>query len=223
MVKSRMESQKQDQTRSQQHQQFRGLSPELIATMTSVAKALEEAARNSLPNMTAQATDEASSTTPSSWMSSCADPRSSADAPTTQESKCFTLADKVIGDGMSGICAICESRLAPHQRLAAMSKRAHFGVSSADCCICQMKTLTPESFTKPFCQFLTDNPTIFHAVAYFKEKMNAVGFTEVMLLFYIHGDLCLQSNSRIWSLASGTRRLVREDSTRREILCDSKR
>lgn len=39
-------------------------------------------------------------------------------------------------------------------------------------------SFTPETFTKPFCQFLTENPTIFHAVDYFKEKLGDVGFVE---------------------------------------------
>jgi hypothetical protein len=34
-------------------------------------------------------------------------------------------------------------------------------------------------YTKPFCDFLTENPTVFHAVDYFKRKLKANGFTEV--------------------------------------------
>jgi hypothetical protein len=36
-----------------------------------------------------------------------------------------------------------------------------------------------EEYTKPFCNFLTENPTVFHAVDYFKTKLKANGFTEV--------------------------------------------
>lgn len=36
-----------------------------------------------------------------------------------------------------------------------------------------------EEYTKPFCDFLTENPTVFHAVDYFKKKLTANGFTEV--------------------------------------------
>lgn len=47
------------------------------------------------------------------------------------------------------------------------------------CYICDMKSGKPEAFTTPFCEFLTENPTIFHAVEYFKGKLNGAGFTEV--------------------------------------------
>jgi len=36
-----------------------------------------------------------------------------------------------------------------------------------------------EEYTKPFCEFMTENPTVFHAVDYFKKKLTANGFTEV--------------------------------------------
>lgn len=36
-----------------------------------------------------------------------------------------------------------------------------------------------EEYTKPFCDFLTENPTVFHAVDYFKRKLEANGFLEV--------------------------------------------
>jgi len=36
-----------------------------------------------------------------------------------------------------------------------------------------------EEYTKPFCEFLTENPTVFHAVDYFKRELKANGFTEL--------------------------------------------
>ncbi|KAK1761007.1 putative vacuolar aminopeptidase [Echria macrotheca] len=41
------------------------------------------------------------------------------------------------------------------------------------------KDLKPEDFTKPYCEFMTQNPTVFHAVGYFKEKLLKAGFTEL--------------------------------------------
>lgn len=41
------------------------------------------------------------------------------------------------------------------------------------------KDLNPEAFTKPYCEFMTQNPTVFHATAYFKEKLLKAGYTEV--------------------------------------------
>jgi aminopeptidase I len=37
----------------------------------------------------------------------------------------------------------------------------------------------PETFTKPYTDFMTENPTVFHAVEYFKEKLGKAGYTEV--------------------------------------------
>ncbi len=41
------------------------------------------------------------------------------------------------------------------------------------------KDIKPEDFTKPFCDFMTENPTVFHAVDYFKQKLSAAGYSEV--------------------------------------------
>lgn len=41
-----------------------------------------------------------------------------------------------------------------------------------------------EEYTKPFCDFLTENPTVFHAVDYFKRKLKANGFTEVCCCYF---------------------------------------
>lgn len=81
-------------------------------------------------------------------------------------------------------CADC-SKLTVPQKLAILDKRSSVGILSADGCrFCGLAS-KPESFTKPFCDFLTENPTIFHAVGYFKDKLNAGGFTEVSFLFRV--------------------------------------
>ncbi|KAK4127755.1 peptidase M18, aminopeptidase I [Parathielavia appendiculata] len=41
------------------------------------------------------------------------------------------------------------------------------------------KDLKPEAFTKPYLDFMTENPTVFHAVDYFKEKLLKAGYTEL--------------------------------------------
>lgn len=38
----------------------------------------------------------------------------------------------------------------------------------------------PEDYTKPFCDFLTENPTVFHAVDYFSKKLTDRGFEKVV-------------------------------------------
>lgn len=37
----------------------------------------------------------------------------------------------------------------------------------------------PEAYTQPFCDFLTENPTVFHAVDYFERKLGKAGFKKV--------------------------------------------
>ncbi len=37
----------------------------------------------------------------------------------------------------------------------------------------------PEAYTQPFCDFLTENPTVFHAVKYFEKKLEKAGFKKV--------------------------------------------
>lgn len=41
------------------------------------------------------------------------------------------------------------------------------------------KDLKPEAFTKPYLDFMTENPTVFHAVDYFKQKLLKAGYAEV--------------------------------------------
>jgi len=43
----------------------------------------------------------------------------------------------------------------------------------------EAKDLKPEAFTKPYTDFITENPTVFHAVAYFEEKLAKAGYAEV--------------------------------------------
>lgn len=43
----------------------------------------------------------------------------------------------------------------------------------------RVSVLRPEDFTQPYCDFLRECPTIFHAVRYFKAKMNTHGYEEV--------------------------------------------
>lgn len=98
--------------------------------------------------------------------------------PSSHESKCFILADMDrTAPSENKVCGQCAARLGSHERSRIVQvPGVPFG---RGCKICDLKVSKPESFTKPFIQFLIENPTIFHAVDYFKGKMNAVGFTEV--------------------------------------------
>jgi len=41
---------------------------------------------------------------------------------------------------------------------------------------------SPEAYTQPFCDFLTENPTVWHAVSYFETKLEKAGFKKVCCL-----------------------------------------
>ncbi|KAI8633238.1 aminopeptidase-like protein [Xylariaceae sp. FL1651] len=49
----------------------------------------------------------------------------------------------------------------------------------SSCSACMIMTTKPEAFTEPFCSFLKENPTVFHAVDYFKRKMASLGYKEL--------------------------------------------
>lgn len=85
----------------------------------------------------------------------------------------------VVGSQSSGqnVCNDCVKLSTDGRRIAA-NKRRTIGLSDNDCGFCGLAS-KPESYTKPFLDFLTENPTIFHAVDYFKTKLHDAGFTEV--------------------------------------------
>lgn len=97
--------------------------------------------------------------------------------------QCFILAEMDRAPRSENkVCRGCMLGLPPQQQLNAV--RAESGqdyklLDRPSCNICHLRSLKPEAFTKPFIQFLTENPTVFHAVDYFKEKLAAVGYTEV--------------------------------------------
>lgn len=41
---------------------------------------------------------------------------------------------------------------------------------------------SPEAYTQPFCDFLTENPTVWHTVTYFEKKLEKAGFKKVGFL-----------------------------------------
>lgn len=109
--------------------------------------------------------------------------------PLSIESQCFEIAQISRGEDAiwrhNGVCQKCAQHLTVAQRAVVEVDMLSYSGSAADagCCICDIKSGKPEYFTKPFCQFLTENPTIFHAVDYFKVKLSAAGFTEVCHCF----------------------------------------
>ncbi|KAI1746022.1 aminopeptidase-like protein [Xylaria scruposa] len=49
----------------------------------------------------------------------------------------------------------------------------------ASCSACMIMESRPEAFAEPFVAFLRENPTVFHAVDYFRSKMKSLGYIEL--------------------------------------------
>lgn len=73
------------------------------------------------------------------------------------------------------VCFKCIAKLSPRE-----TAQVNWQIVLEDKCqICSVKGLAPEAFTKPFLDFLRENPTVFHAVDYFKTKLDGAGYVEV--------------------------------------------
>ncbi|CAI6096396.1 unnamed protein product [Clonostachys chloroleuca] len=72
-------------------------------------------------------------------------------------------------------CAKCISQLPREKQL-----EIHPGLPIDEPCqLCQIAIEDPAAYTKPFTDFLRENPTVFHTVDYFKNKLGHLGFTEL--------------------------------------------
>lgn len=109
-----------------------------------------------------------SSTTLNNTATSSPEPR--------QRSKNFVLADMEGRDTRDNrVCSSCIAKLAPGE-----VGQVNWHLAEDQVCrLCQIAEIRPEAFTKPFCDFLQENPTIFHTVNYFEEKLKQLGFTQV--------------------------------------------
>lgn len=142
------------------------------------------------------------------------------------EAQCFILAEMDRAPKSENkVCRGCMLGLTPPQQANAVraeSSQDYRLLDRPSCNICHLRSLKPEAFTKPFTQFLTENPTIFHAVDYFKQKLAAVGFTEV-------GRAPLSdASSKLRKLtcsspAARSGRLVRSNQAWRQVLCHAQR
>ncbi|KAG6250407.1 hypothetical protein E4U23_001458 [Claviceps purpurea] len=106
-----------------------------------------------------------------------ASPTAASMSASTTKSKAFVLAD-IEGRSLQGIraCSACAAKLAARYNLYV--ELGNFVVEES-CHLCQIVQGKPEAFTKPFCDFLRENPTVFHAVDYFQTKLNDCGFEEI--------------------------------------------
>jgi len=85
-----------------------------------------------------------------------------------------------IAAGMEGrpanqntVCMDCYKQLTRQDRLLVTP------ALTGSCKLCAFYAVKPEAFTKPYCDFMTENPTIFHTVVYAKSKLEAAGYQEV--------------------------------------------
>lgn len=103
-------------------------------------------------------------------------PKPEAPKSTPSRSQNFVLADmEGRGSKDNRACANCIAKLNPDE-----VAQVNWHVTEDQACrLCQVADVKPEAYTKPFLDFLTENPTVFHAVDYFKTKLNHRGFTEV--------------------------------------------
>lgn len=60
-----------------------------------------------------------------------------------------------------------------------IEQRRNVTVHGGECVLCRMREQDPAASTKPYCRFMTENPTVFHAVDYFSRKAAALGYQEV--------------------------------------------
>ncbi|GJC93147.1 aminopeptidase I zinc metalloprotease [Colletotrichum higginsianum] len=98
----------------------------------------------------------------------------SSSAPVTA-SKPFLLADmNGRSPAQNPVCESCWNSLR-YSEVKQTTRAAH----PSACKLCAVAAGKPEAYTQPFVDFLSENPTIFHAVSYFKDKLAAAGFTEL--------------------------------------------
>ncbi|EXK97191.1 hypothetical protein FOQG_02470 [Fusarium oxysporum f. sp. raphani 54005] len=93
-----------------------------------------------------------------------------------QSSKNFIISDMKGRDTKDNrVCASCITKLASDE---VGQVNWHLEAGQA-CKLCQVEKMEPECFTKPFCDFLRENPTIFHTVDYFENKLKALGYEQL--------------------------------------------
>ncbi|EPE02893.1 vacuolar aminopeptidase 1 [Ophiostoma piceae UAMH 11346] len=108
---------------------------------------------------------------------------SSSSIPVSRESRCFAetgMAKQSAAENR--VCPPCASRM---RRDEVRQCNVLFpGTETIDadlaqengCVVCSWKRGDPSFFTKPYVAFMTENPTIFHTVDHFTEKLKGAGF-----------------------------------------------
>ncbi|KAL1893069.1 vacuolar aminopeptidase 1 [Ceratocystis pirilliformis] len=95
------------------------------------------------------------------------------------------------------VCHSCTSQLSPQQHVRVIPQ-----MHGQECVLCAVQSGAPEAYTEPFCSFLTENPTIFHAVEYFKEKLGEAGFIELPMRDNWEGKV--HPGGKYWTTRNGS-------------------
>lgn len=88
----------------------------------------------------------------------------------------------IVGDlARSGSVSLCDSCLRDIPKEKRTGTKIIIESDTQQCSVCDVLASKPEAFTEPFCKFLQENPTVFHSVGYFKDKLNALDYKEVSI------------------------------------------
>ncbi|KAI0169543.1 aminopeptidase I zinc metalloprotease-domain-containing protein [Hypoxylon sp. FL1284] len=134
--------------------------------------------RSSNLSLRSLAAANASST---SHLSSFVNP-SEFETPSAEKTPTMSDAEKayIVGDlGRRTSLTLCDSCYRDMPEHLTNSKALRLTDNRSSCSSCNVLSSKPEAFTEPFCKFLQENPTVFHAVGYFKDKMTALGYEEL--------------------------------------------
>ncbi|KAF3061336.1 Vacuolar aminopeptidase 1 [Daldinia childiae] len=86
----------------------------------------------------------------------------------------------IVGDlARSGSVSLCDSCFRDIPKEKRTGTNIIIESDTQQCSVCNVLASKPEAFTEPFCKFLQENPTVFHSVGYFKEKLNALDYKEL--------------------------------------------
>ncbi|KAI8964911.1 aminopeptidase I zinc metalloprotease-domain-containing protein [Daldinia sp. FL1419] len=135
-------------------------TPDSLRQRTSNLSLRSEAATNALST---------------SRLSSFANPSEfDAESAVSDAAKAFVVGD-LARSGPVSLCNSCLRGISKDRRAGAIIVES----DAQECATCKILASKPEAFTEPFCKFLQENPTVFHSVGYFKQKLNALGYKEL--------------------------------------------
>lgn len=98
----------------------------------------------------------------------------------SRESQCYHqtgMADRSAADNV--VCFSCADRMTDIDMRTCRLVEPPVGAKSKTCVVCAWKRGDAAAFTKPFLHFISENPTVFHAVDYFENQLGDAGFVKL--------------------------------------------